>query len=46
MATHVVHHLVAKGSGTTRLIEDICSIIVGVGDRGEGEAYVPLFEPE
>ena len=46
MATHAVRHLVGKGGGTARLIEEICGVIVGVGDRGDGEAYVALFGPE
>ena len=36
VAADAVCHLVGKGGGTTRLIEDITSIIVGVGDRGDG----------
>ena len=46
VATHAVRHLVGKGGGTARLIEEICGVIVGVGDRGDGEAYVALFGPE
>ena len=46
VAAHTVCHLVGKGGGTTRLIEDICSVIVAVGDRGDGEAYIALFGPE
>ena len=36
-------HVVGKGGHTARLIEDITGVIVGVGDRGDGEAYVTLF---
>ena len=46
MAAHAVRHLMGKGGGTARLIEDICGVIVGVGDRGDGEAYVALFGPQ
>ena len=46
MATHAVWHLLGKGGGATRLIEDICGVIVGMGDRGDGEAYVALYGPE
>ena len=35
-----------RASTPPRLIEDICSVIVGVGDRGDGEAYVTLFGPQ
>ena len=46
MAAHAVRHLVGKGGHTARIIEEICGVIVGVGDRGDGEAYVRLFGPE
>ena len=46
VAADAVRHLVGKGGNTARLIEDICGVIVGVGDRGDGEAYVTLFGPE
>ena len=46
VAADAVRHLVGKGGHTARLIEDICGVIVGVGDRGDGEAYVTLFGPE
>ena len=39
-------HLVGKGGNTARLIEEITGVIVGVGDRGDREAYVTLFGPE
>ena len=39
-------HVVGKGGHTARLIEEITGVIVGVGDRGDGEAYVMLFGPE
>ena len=45
VAADGVRHLVGKGGNTARLIEDICGVIVGVGDRGDGEAYVTLFGP-
>ena len=35
-----------KGGNTARIIEEICGVIVGVGDRGDGEAYVTLFGPK
>ena len=35
-----------KGRNTARLIEEICGVIVGVGDRCDGEAYIALFGPE
>lgn len=43
VATDAVYHLVGKGGGTAWLIEDITSIIVGVGDKGDGVAYIALF---
>ena len=46
VAADVVRHLVGKGGTTARLIEEICGVIVGVGDRGDGMAYVALFGPE
>ena len=46
VAADAVRHLVGTGGNTARLIEDICGLIVGVGDRGDGEAYVTLFGPE
>ena len=46
VAADAVQHLVGKGGNTVRLIEEICGVIVGVGDRGDGEAYVMLFGPE
>ena len=46
MAADAVRHLVGKGGNTARLIEEITGVIVGVGDRGDGEAYVTLFGPE
>ena len=46
MAADVVPHVVGKGGHTARLIEEITGVIVGVGDRGDGEAYVTLFGPE
>ena len=46
VAANAVRHLVGKGGNTAWLIEEICGIIVGVGDRGDGEAYVTLFGPE
>ena len=46
VAANVVPHVVGRGGHTARLIEDITGIIVGVGDRGGGEAYVTLFGPE
>lgn len=46
VATDVVRHLVGKGKNTAQLIEDICYIIVGWGDRHNSEAYVALFRPE
>ena len=46
VVTDTVRHLVGKGGNTAQLIEEICSIIVGMGDRGDGEAYVALFGPE
>ena len=39
-------HLVGKGGNTAWLIEDICGVIVAMGDRGDGEEYVVLFGPE
>lgn len=39
----IVRHLVGKGGKSARLIEDICDAIVGVGDYGDGEAFVTLF---
>ena len=46
VAVDAVPHVVGKGGHTARLIEEITGVIVGVGDRGDGEAYVTLFEPE
>ena len=46
MAANAVPHVVGKGGHTAWLIEDITGVIVGVGDRGDGEAYVTLFGPE
>ena len=46
MAANTVPHVVGKGGHTARLIEEITGVIVGVGERGDGEAYVTLFGPE
>ena len=46
VAADAVPHVVGKGGHTARLIEEITGVIVGVGDRGDGEAYVTLFGPE
>ena len=46
VAADAVPHVVGKGRHTARLIEEITGVIVGVGDRGDGEAYVTLFGPE
>ena len=46
VAADAVQHLVGKGGHTIRLIEDICGVIVGVGNSGNSEAYVTLFGPE
>ena len=46
MVAHAMRHLVGKSGVTVHLIEEICCIIVGMGDRGNGEAYVALFGPE
>ena len=46
VAADAVRHLVGKGWNTARLIEEICGVIVGVGDRGDDEAHVTLFGPE
>ena len=46
MAANTVPHVVGKGGHTARLIEKISGVIVGVGDKGDGEAYVTLFGPE
>ena len=46
VAADAVPHVVGKSGHTARLIEDITGVIVGVGDRGDGEAYVTLFGPE
>ena len=43
MAADAVPHVVGKGGHTARLIEEITGVIVGVGDRGDREAYVTLF---
>ena len=45
MAAYALPHLVVKGGTTTQLIEDICGVIVGVGDWGGGTAHVALFGP-
>ena len=44
MVAHTVRHLVGKGKTVAQLIEDVCDIIVGVGDQGDGEAYVALLD--
>lgn len=36
VVAHAMHHLVGKGGTTTQLIKDICGIVVGVGNRGDG----------
>ena len=46
VAADAVRHLVGKGRNTARLIEDITGVIVGVGDRGNSEAYATLFGPK
>ena len=46
VAADAVPHVVGKGRHTARLIEEITGVIVGVGDSGDGEAYVTLFGPE
>ena len=46
MVADAVPYVVGKGGYTARLIEDITGVIVGVGDRGDGEGYVMLFGPE
>ena len=46
MAADAMPHVMGKGGHTALLIEDITGVIVGVGDRGDGEAYVTLFGPE
>ena len=46
VAANAVQHLVGKGRTTASVIEEICGVIVGVGDRGDGEAYIALFGPE
>ena len=46
VAADTVPHVVGKGGHTAQLIEDITGVIVGVSDRGDGEAYVMLFGPE
>ena len=46
VAADAVPHVVGKGGHTARLIEEISGVIVGVGDRGDGTAYVTLFGPK
>lgn len=46
MAANAVRHLVGKGSGIARLIEEIAGVIVAVADRGDSETYVALVGPE
>ena len=46
VAADAVPHVVGKGGHTAQLIEEITGVIVGVGDRGDREAYVMLFGPE
>ena len=46
VAADAMPHVVGKGGHTAWLIEEITGVIVGVGDRGDGEAYVMLFGPE
>ena len=46
VAAHAVRHLVGKSGTTARLIEDICGIIFGVCDAGDGTASVTLFGPD
>ena len=46
VAADAMPHVVGKGGHTARLIQEITGVIVGVGDRGDGEAYVTLFGPE
>ena len=46
VAAHAVRHLVGKSGTTARLIEDICGIILGVCDAGDGTASVTLFGPD
>ena len=43
VSTNAVPQVVGKGGHTVRLIEEITGVIVGVGDRGDGEAYIMLF---
>ena len=42
----VVPHVVGKGGHTARLIKEISGVIVGVGNRGDGDAYVMLLGPK
>ena len=46
MAADAVPHVVGKSRHTARLIKDFSGVMVGVGDRGNGEAYVTLFGPK
>ena len=46
VAANTMQHMVGKGGHTTRLIEDISGVIVGVGDRGNGEVTNALFGPK
>ena len=43
VAADVMRHLVGKGGTTTWLIKEISGVIVGVGDKSDGEAYDTLF---
>ena len=46
VAVDAVPRMVGKGGHTAQLIEEITGVIIGVGDWGDGEAYVTLFGPE
>ena len=41
-----VPHLVGRGGRTIEIIENLFGIIVGVGDRGDGEARVTMWGPQ
>lgn len=46
VVTDAVPTLVGNGGKTTHLIEGFRLVIVGMGDRGDGEASVMLFGPD